>query len=621
MQRNRLKEKKNKKTKDIMDNNVEIIVNIGNQNNDDHQNNSKTDSDNSYIIDDKPKDKKNKPIDKKNKNKPKDKKKSKRNKDEPIDKKKEYYYNDENDSELRTKKLLDNLKEKVKIFNIKKEKLISEKIDIPNDIFNLPKDIEINSEKDIISFTDIINNKILQLDNIKPIQNQFPRQIQQNSSQIYNTGISLNDYKRPLPYIQQAYNPNLPYMQQGFNPYNQPSIMNQLINQRPSLGPIIEEIDEQEIIAVGEPVIEEIDEEIIGVGDPVSMEEIDNIVPDPDRQFVEDSGVQEEEEIIGVGIPEQEEEIIGVGIPEQEEDEDQFTENADPIDQDASVDNNNEFVSGTSLNLLIERQNELNSYLVKSFDSQRSENVVDFLLETLERRLEKIENGIDEVTKIPPSINDEQVDEIVNNGVTQDITYSEDGIRGDFATAVALGNSNIRNSPISFFLKRDDENIVMLKKYVVPNAESYDEPILNAYQLYINDEVIPRKYFNEYGDKYEMIDTPGATGTLLDYGITVNPVPEDPNQPPNRDLITVDPDGRRPGSDDSGRNDSEYPDSRQTSMDEFLNPTQVPESNEFSNPLYQEPSGEIINMGGSTALDTLLSNNGWLANLRNTLIP
>ena len=405
-------------------------------------------------------------------------------------------------------------------------------------------------------------------------------------------------------------------MQQGFNPYNQPSIMNQLINQRPSLGPIIEEIDEQEIIAVGEPVIEEIDEEIIGVGDPVSMEEIDNIVPDPDRQFVEDSGVQEEEEIIGVGIPEQEEEIIGVGIPEQEEDEDQFTENADPIDQDASVDNNNEFVSGTSLNLLIERQNELNSYLVKSFDSQRSENVVDFLLETLERRLEKIENGIDEVTKIPPSINDEQVDEIVNNGVTQDITYSEDGIRGDFATAVALGNSNIRNSPISFFLKRDDENIVMLKKYVVPNAESYDEPILNAYQLYINDEVIPRKYFNEYGDKYEMIDTPGATGTLLDYGITVNPVPEDPNQPPNRDLITVDPDGRRPG-----RNDSEYPDSRQTSMDEFLNPTQVPESNEFSNPLYQEPSGEIINMGGSTALDTLLSNNGWLANLRNTLIP
>tara|TARA_R100000951_G_scaffold10085_1_gene8698 strand:- start:42 stop:1889 length:1848 start_codon:yes stop_codon:yes gene_type:complete len=615
MQRNRLKEKKNKKPKDIMDNNVEIIVNIGNQNNDDHQNNSKTDSDNSYIIDDKP-------IDKKNKNKPIDKK----NKNKPIDKKKSKPNNDENDSELRTKKLLDNLKEKVKIFNIKKEKLISEKIDIPNDIFNLPKDIEINSEKDIISFTDIINNKILQLDNIKPIQiqNEFPRQIQQNSSQIYNTGISLNDYKRPLPYIQQAYNPNLPYMQQGFNPYNQQrfnpynqqSIMNQLINQRPSLGPIIEEIDEQEIIAVGEPVIEEIDkQEIIAVGDPVSMEEIDNIVPDPDRQFVEDSSVQEEEEIIGVGIPEQEEEIIGVGIPEQEEDEDEFTENADPIDQDASVDNN-EFFSGTSLNLLIERKNELNSYLVKSFDSERSENVVDFLLEKLERRLEKIENGIEAVTKIPPSINEEEVDRIVNNGVPQDITYSEDGKRGDFATAVALGNSNIRNSPIPFFLKRDDGNIVMLKKYVVPNAESYNEPILNAYQLYINGEVIPRKYFNEYGDKYEMIDTPGATGTLLDYGITVNPVPEDPNQPPNRDLITVDPDGRRPG-----RNDSEYPDSRQTSMDEFLNPTQVPESNEFSNPLYEEPSGEIINMGGNTALDTLLSNNGWLANLRNTLIP
>ena len=622
MQRNRLKEKKVKNKKDILDNNIEIIVNIGNETNDDHH--SKTDSDNSYIIDDKPNVNKDKP--KVNKDKPINNKPSKKNKDKPINnikKKKEFYYNDENNSELKTKKLLDELKEKIKIFNIKKEKLISEKIDIPNDIFNLPKNIEINSEKDIISFIDIINNKILQLENIIPnqikSQNNFPRQIPSSSSQIFGTGISLNDYKRPLPYIQQGYNPNLPYMmQQGYNQMQQ-NLMNQLINQRPSNlnnaieGPTIEEIDD------------EIDDEIIKDDEQI-IEDDETTTVDPDRQFVEDSPVEEEEisddslllfteqdfgryteyffnnknsndvsrlrKLINI----QDNQLINLnktkallilndnksileGMIEEVENnksntkiklenlmninkEDDFNENSDIIDNESNMDN--PLVESASLNLLIERKNELNSYLEKSFESERSANAVEYLLANLESRIEKIDYAISEVTKIPSNLTEEEVDEIVNDGVTQDVTYKENGERGNFATAIALRNTTIFNSPISYNLKRDDPNTAMLKLFVVPNPEDYEDPILNAYQLYINNELVPQKYFNKFGDKYEMLDKPNSTGTLLDYGITIRPPIQDENEPPNRQTITIDPDNRRP----PGRNDSEF----QSSMDDFFVP-------------------------------------------------
>ena len=61
--------------------------------------------------------------------------------------------------------LLTNLKRLIKEFNQKKEELINRKIDIPNDIFDLP-DIEINSQNDIIRFSDVLKEKINQLNNI-----------------------------------------------------------------------------------------------------------------------------------------------------------------------------------------------------------------------------------------------------------------------------------------------------------------------------------------------------------------------------------------------------------------------------------------------------------------------
>ena len=64
-----------------------------------------------------------------------------------------------------TDSLLANLKTLIKRFNQKKEELINRRIDIPNDVFNLP-DIEINSPEDIIRLSDIIRDKIIQLNNI-----------------------------------------------------------------------------------------------------------------------------------------------------------------------------------------------------------------------------------------------------------------------------------------------------------------------------------------------------------------------------------------------------------------------------------------------------------------------
>ena len=61
--------------------------------------------------------------------------------------------------------LLSNLKRLIKEFNQKKEELINRRIDIPNDIFDLP-DIDINSRNDIIRFSDILRDKINQLNKI-----------------------------------------------------------------------------------------------------------------------------------------------------------------------------------------------------------------------------------------------------------------------------------------------------------------------------------------------------------------------------------------------------------------------------------------------------------------------
>ena len=72
----------------------------------------------------------------------------------------------EDRSEINSQdELVSKLKFEIKKFNQKKEQLINSKIDIPNDIFNLP-DIELNSNQDIIKYTDIIRSKILLLEQL-----------------------------------------------------------------------------------------------------------------------------------------------------------------------------------------------------------------------------------------------------------------------------------------------------------------------------------------------------------------------------------------------------------------------------------------------------------------------
>ena len=167
MQRNRKQEKAQRNDKDIKDNNIEVIVNIGNENNDESEKNTNSENITENV--------------------------------NPGLKQNEEIMND----------LLDELKIKIKEFNKKKEELINRKIDIPNDIFSLP-DLEINSKEDILQLMDVLQNKINSLNNLLikplPLANQISYQrgadlnVQSQQNYIPFAGLRPSDFYRPQPY-------------------------------------------------------------------------------------------------------------------------------------------------------------------------------------------------------------------------------------------------------------------------------------------------------------------------------------------------------------------------------------------------------------------------------------
>ncbi len=120
--------------------------------------------------------------------------------DKKIDDKKEI---DNMDAELSKLKFL------IKEFNQKKEELINKKIDIPNDIFDLP-DIEINSKSDIIRLSDILKDKINKLNQIL-INAKEPIQIQPSkpTSQPLPLNPFMNNFqtnmRSPFPFQQSQF--------------------------------------------------------------------------------------------------------------------------------------------------------------------------------------------------------------------------------------------------------------------------------------------------------------------------------------------------------------------------------------------------------------------------------
>ena len=91
--------------------------------------------------------------------------------------------------------LVKELKTTLKTCNIKKEQIINSKIDIPNNIFDLPE-IDLNTNQDIINFTNVIKNKISILDNLlktKPLDTTQPTQ---TSNMIPRT--SFPQYSMPI---------------------------------------------------------------------------------------------------------------------------------------------------------------------------------------------------------------------------------------------------------------------------------------------------------------------------------------------------------------------------------------------------------------------------------------
>ena len=107
--------------------------------------------------------------------------------------------------------LLLKLKSLIKEFNLKKEDLIKKKIDIPNEIFDIPN-IEINSKNDIIKFIDILKDKLNKLNNIL-INTKTEVKIEPSKT-ILPTNPFMNNMQ---PNIRSPFNAYNPY---AFNPYN-----------------------------------------------------------------------------------------------------------------------------------------------------------------------------------------------------------------------------------------------------------------------------------------------------------------------------------------------------------------------------------------------------------------
>jgi len=254
MQRNRkeetLKKNKVKKYEDTTGNNINVHINVGHNENDE--------SDNSNQIDI----------------------------PQPIMEKKIIV----DDSEIKAQdELVAKLKFEVKKFNKKKEELINSKIDIPNDIFDLP-DIELNSNDDIIKYTDIIRSKIILLEQLL-ISSNSQKPLISESSRFPNIPPSNNNFqtfsRSPYEFM-----------------YQQPSrygyrINEQPINQQPiTRNPIIEPIVQPNV----QPIVDEpadADSPAPEIVQPIVDEPADADSPAPEIvQPIVDELTEEEEDLL-----------------------------------------------------------------------------------------------------------------------------------------------------------------------------------------------------------------------------------------------------------------------------------------------------------------------------------
>ena len=440
MQRNRKEENKKVKDKNIKDNNIEVIVNIGNENNDESEQHSNSDN---YTETPQQKN---------------------------INKGLKQNENDMND-------LLDDLKSKIQEFNKKKEQLINNKIDIPNNIFNLP-DIEINSRDDVLRLMDVLNDKINSLNALlikpQPLMNQLTFQrspelnVQPQQNYIPFAGLRAADFYRPEPYqtgefISDRDSQNLPPVQQ--------------------VGvPVV--VEEEIIESVGEPVVVE-EEEVIGVGPVVVPElprqpDIDEFGPEPDSDY-EDEG--DESQV----------------IPEQPPSE--------------------------YLPILNNRRAILTQYInsAKPLDYPRSRNIRKIISDENANVYNEINKGIANID----TLDETQYNYLMNLFVVQDTT-----IEGSLPPAVAYRHYtseplDLRNKDLQVELRELSGGTLNN-----PNAR-------RIFNLIINNSAIPYYFFTIEGDIYNESDEEGDSSLAPGGGDSNNP--NNPEQGPAQEPANLNP--------------------------------------------------------------------------------
>ena len=112
-----------------------------------------------------------------------------------------------NENKKNLDSLIFNLKSLISKFSDKKKQVLNMKIDIPNDIFDLP-DISVDSEEDIMKLTSVINNKIAQLNILLSQKKSIPLDIPRQP--VYN--------RAPMPAPNFSYSNAYPFASQRLPP-------------------------------------------------------------------------------------------------------------------------------------------------------------------------------------------------------------------------------------------------------------------------------------------------------------------------------------------------------------------------------------------------------------------
>ena len=409
-----------------------------------------------------------------------------------------------NENKKNLDSLIFNLKSLISTFSDKKKQVLNMKIDIPNDIFDLP-DISIDSEEDIMKLTSVINNKIAQLNILLSQKKSIPLDIPRQP--VYN--------RAPMPAPNFSYSNSYPFAGQRLPPqWEKPVSYEDYINANRKPPTRIDPKPEPEPeTPVEEPITP------VPVPTPTRPETPPDPTPEPEPDSDYDS------------------ETDGTGLPEGGGD---FDEGGDAVDPDATNEqpqpnlNFAEFSEKLNNRLII--LEGFKQDIVRSFyddGTPRSNNAYTVLV----NQFKNIENLTKQASQMSAEgkLTQQEFDNVMN-----------------YLPSFPMFNSNGRYEAAKAYTTLTSRPLIASDSIdLVPIAiddPNQKEGAMRMYRLRKNSNFLEfavngsygGKYFNKNGDRYNIQDANTKVGSRNQSEMPTGPsneeeFPDDGRIPPNFD--------------------------------------------------------------------------------------